>query len=104
MPSIKQLVAAPRNGAPSQATHHADRSSPKQGAQEEIAVEDSKQGHEHGEYEHEATPPEHTTHQEKVDEATTAKDLPYAMHVLAPVPRECRGSHMRALTNEAKRP
>jgi len=96
MSSIKPLIAAPRNSAPSQATHHADESSPEQRAQEEIAVEDSKQSHEQGEYEHETAPPEHTTYKEKVDGATTAKDLPYAMHVLAPVPRESRGSHMRA--------
>jgi hypothetical protein len=103
MSSIKPLIAAPRNSAPSQATHHADESSPEQRAQEEIAVEDSKQSHENGEYEHEPAPPEHTTYKEKVDEATTAKDLPYSMHVLAPVPRESRGSHMRALTNQANR-
>jgi hypothetical protein len=96
MSSIKPLIAAPRNSAPSQATHHADESSPEQRAQEEIAVEDSKQSHEQGEYEHETAPPEHTTYKEKVDGATTAKDLPYAMHVLAPVPRVSRGSHMRA--------
>ena len=98
MSSIKPLIAAPRNSAPSQATHHADESSPEQRAQEEIAVEDSKQSHEHREYEHEPAPPEHTSYKEKVDETTTAKDLPYAMHVLAPVPRESRESHMRALT------
>jgi hypothetical protein len=98
MSSIKPLIAAPRNSAPSQATQHADESSPEQRAQEEIAVEDSKQSHEHREYEHEPAPPEHTSYKEKVDETTTAKDLPYAMHVIAPVPRESRDSHMRALT------
>ena len=102
MSSIKPLIAAPRNSAPSQATHHADESSPEQRAQEEIAVEDSKQSHEQGEYEHETAPPEHTTYKEKVGGATTAKDLPYAMHVLAPVPRESRGSHMRALTKSGR--
>src|SRR5262245_8993748 len=95
MSSIKPLVAAPRNSAPSQATQHADESSPEQRAQEEIAVEDAKQRHEQGEYEHESAPPEHTAYQEKVDEAPTAKDLPYAMHVLAPVPRESRRSQVR---------
>src|SRR5262249_25010948 len=73
-------------------------SSPEQRAQEEIAVEDSKQSHEQGEYEHESAPPEHAAHKEKVDEAATAKDLRHEMHVLAPVPRESLGSHVRALT------
>src|SRR5262245_7535018 len=98
MSSIKPLIAAPRSSAPSQASQHADGSSPEQRAEEEIALKDPKQRHEHGEYEHESAPPEHTTHKEKVDEAATAKDLPYAMHVLAPVPRESRGGHARALT------
>jgi len=98
MSSIEPLVAAPRKGAPGQATHRADEGSPEERAQEEISVEDSKQSHEQSEYEHETAPPEHTAHKEKVDKATTAKDLPYAMHVLAPVPRESRGRHMRALT------
>jgi len=96
MSSIKPLIAAPRNRAPSQATQHADVSSPEQCAQGKLAVENFKQSHEHGEYEHEPAPPEHTTYKEKIDETTTAKDLPHAMHVLAPVPRESRNRHMRA--------
>ena len=65
MSSIKPLVAAPRNSAPSQAAHHADESSPELRAQEEITAEDPKQSHEQGEHEHETTPSEHTAYKEK---------------------------------------
>ena len=95
MSSVQPLVKAPRTSAPSDAAQDTNGSSPEQRAREEISLEDSQQGHEHGKYEHESAPPERTTNKEKVDGATTAKDLPCAMHVLTPVPRKSRGVHGR---------